>query len=178
MGRSTGAVERPERERPDRDHDAVSVLKPAVELPLDPHHREEVDQPRPDHDDRDGDEPCDDDDEQFRPERAHPESLASDRVEPLGESGERRDQPRERIEDLVDDPDNREDEDFAQVEQIRDQRRTHLSISPTQTSTEPRIATESASLLPRNMIGVAAIVQKTGLRIFTRYGRSRSEEHT
>src|SRR6266581_1559666 len=168
----TGAVKGPEREGPDRDHDAVSVLEAAVELPLDPHHREEVDQRRPDHDDRDGDEPRDEDDEQLRPERSHPESLAGDRVEPLRQSHQRRNQTRERVQDLVDDPDDREDEDLADAEQIRDQRRTHLSISPTQTSTDPRIATESASLLPRSMMGVAAIVQKTGLRIFTRYGRS------
>src|SRR5207247_966708 len=79
----------------------------------------------------------------------------------------------ERVQDLIDDPDDREDEDFAHPKQTRDQGRTrHLSISPTQTSTDPRIATESASLLPRSMMGVAAIVQNTGLRIFTRYGRS------
>src|SRR5207245_3025416 len=109
---------------------------------------------------------------QLRPERAHPEPRTGDRVEPLGQSGQRRNHPGKRVQDLIDDPDDGEDEDLADREQIRDKRRTHLSISPTHTSTDPRIATESASLLPRSMIGVAAIVQKTGLRIFTRYGRS------
>src|SRR2546422_272443 len=97
VGGSMGPVEGPERERPDRDHDAVSILKTAVELALDPHHRQEVDQGRPDHDDRDRDEPRDEYDEQLGGERSHPEPRPSDRVEPLRQAGQRRNQPGKRV---------------------------------------------------------------------------------
>src|SRR3972149_336983 len=88
--------------------------------------------------------------------------------EPFREPPKRRDHDRDREDDLVHDPDDRAGEDLACGEQVRDQRRAHLSISPTQTSMDPRIDTTSASLFPRSMRGVAAMEQKMGLRIFTR----------